>query len=499
MKDLGHRSISAVFWGGGGTALRLLLQIGTQIVLARALGPAQYGLFAIAAIVISLSNFFSDIGLAYGLIQKETVSEEELRFVFTWQLLLGLLVTAAITALSGPLAQLLGNASAQGLIAALAGVCLLNALSAPALNMLKRQLDFRRIQLANVTSYAVGYVLVGVPVALLSGSVWALVLAWLVQAGLSLVLLYAAHRHPLRPRLWFPGALGMARYGATVFATNLVNWSIGNIERVLIARFFATREVGLYATAYNLMYAPMSSLLGITQPVFFSSGARMGEDPQRVVRTYLALVGLVAVLALPACAGLAAVAETLILALYGPAWQEAAPLLVPLALAMPLFLLWGLTTPMLWLGGRASSEFRLQLPMAVAWVLVSLLAAQVSVLCVAWAVLGLFLLRYLLILATAHRLLKLPLLRLGQSLAQGVLLALICSGALALIDHGLSTAGLAAPVRLPLLVLGGACTLGALLALVPRLVPADCAPLLERLAQRCPPRLAALLRRHIRS
>src|SRR2546427_13283208 len=83
--DLSHRSISAALWVASGSAVLLTLQFGIQVILARLLGPEQYCLFAMAAVVILLSSFFT-ISLAYGLIQKRTVTDEDVRFVNFWQL-----------------------------------------------------------------------------------------------------------------------------------------------------------------------------------------------------------------------------------------------------------------------------------------------------------------------------------------------------------------------------------------------------------------------------
>ena len=64
--NLSSKGITAVFWGSFGSVLRALLQIITQIILARLLGPSEYGIFAIASIVLSFSKFFSDVGISYG-------------------------------------------------------------------------------------------------------------------------------------------------------------------------------------------------------------------------------------------------------------------------------------------------------------------------------------------------------------------------------------------------------------------------------------------------
>src|SRR5205809_3568696 len=93
--DLSQRSISAVFWGVSGSAVQLFLQFGIQVVLARLLGPEQYGLFAMAAIVISLGGFFT-FGMASGLIQKRTVTDQDVRCVNIWQSVVGAVIAMAV-------------------------------------------------------------------------------------------------------------------------------------------------------------------------------------------------------------------------------------------------------------------------------------------------------------------------------------------------------------------------------------------------------------------
>src|SRR6218665_3231074 len=278
MTSLGARSMSVVFWGAGGSAVRLLMQIATQIVLARLLGPTEYGVFAVGSIVISFSGFFSDIGLAYGLIQKREVSDRDVRFVFTWQIVMGLLVSIAVAWGAGPVAIFFGEPRAEPVVRALAVICLINALAAPAGNLLKRALDFKTQQLAFLISYLIGYVLVGIPMALSGFKVWALVAAWLTQSSINGLLLYFATRHAVKPLLWYEQARTQGAYGGTVLATNLLNWTIGSIDRVIVGRVLPNQSMGLYATTYNLLYNPTASVLGVLQPVFFSASARAAED-----------------------------------------------------------------------------------------------------------------------------------------------------------------------------------------------------------------------------
>lgn len=484
-----------MFWGGGGAIFKIALQFGAMVTLARLLGPEQFGLFAIGTIVVGFSGFFSDFGIAYGLIQKEEVTHQDLRFVATWQLLTGLIVTVAVISTSALLASLLGDARAQQVIEALALVCLLNALAAPSLNLLKRALDFKSIQLAQVSGYFVGFVLVGVPLALADARVWALVAAWLTQALVTLVVLFARSPHPVRPLLWFKGAGAMLHYGGIVLITNLVNWMIGNIDRVMVARFFSSRDVGLYSSAYNMLYNPTASLLGVIQPVFFSASVRVAEDSsKRMVDAYLVLLACIATFVLPLFAGLAAVAPTFILALYGPAWHEAGALLTPMALAMPLFLAWGLTTPLVWAGGKPGREWKVQLPLAMLWVGAAWLASSTSPVAVAWTILVLGSIRFVAMLVAAMRMLDLRLHQILQAVRGGLLLSIACAALMASIDHFLRQwAGGSALTRLAADVLAGGATLGLSLRLVPALVNPETAAFLSKVSTRLPAPLAAIL------
>jgi O-antigen/teichoic acid export membrane protein len=488
MNSLSTRSLSAVFWGAGGAIVRLLLQFGSQVVLARILGPEQYGLFAIGAIVISFSNFFSDIGLAYGLIQKETVNQRDVRFVFTWQVILGTAVMLAIYFSSATIAEFFGEIRAFEVIQAMAIICLLNAMAAPSLNLLKRDLDFRRIQLAQIISFIVGYLVVGIPLALAGSQAWALVAAWAVQALLFLFLVYAATRHSVVPLVSYESARAVSGYGATVLITNLVNWLINNIDRVIIGRIFPSREIGLYATTYNMLYMPTSSLLGVIQPVFFSASARITDRQDAIKSSYRALIGAVAVFIVPAFICIGAVAETFVLALYGPKWSDAASLFRPLAFAMPLFLVGGFTTPLLWTGGHAGREFRAQLPLAILWAGACWFAAQHSVAAVAWTVFGLFWVRCLVIIISAARHLKLEIGPLWLAVRGGIAISVLLGPSIFLLD--MLAKPIPALLRLVLDAAAGAAGLLLLLRWVPGVIGPELALLNQRILDRAPQSMA---------
>jgi len=431
--DLSQRSISAALWGASGSAAQLALQLGIQVILARLLGPEQYGLFAMAAVVILLSTFFT-ISLAYGLIQKRTVTDEDVRFVNFWQLSVGAAVAIAVFLLADPAAGFFNEPRVAPLIRAMSIVCLLQAAAGPSANLLTRDLDFKSIYLAGIASYAVGYGLVGIPLAISGYGVNALVMAFITQTLLSLALLYGCKRHVLGFVTWHRDAYALWSYGFTVFATNINNCVLLHLSRVVVGRLFPSAAMGLYAISYNLVLQLAGAVIGTVQPPLFSASSRVQDDVARLRAVFLKLLAATTLLAAPIFAGMAVVPETIMLALYGQEWGESAPLLRPFALAMPFFLATAIGTPMLWTSGRTTQEVKLQLPIAFALAVAAYVAAQHSLAAVAWAVLGIFVLRFIVITTAACVALDVRVRDIATAFRAGVAVTVLVAGAIALVD-----------------------------------------------------------------
>lgn len=487
MAELLNRSSSAVLWGTAGSGLRIAIQMVAQITLARLLGPDQYGVFAMAVVVLSLGTFFADFGIAYGLIQKSAVSAGDIKFVVTWQVILGISVTTAILLLSDVWSALLAEPRLNPVLQVLAVSCFLNAITAPSINLLKRNLDFRTIQIAQLASYFMGYVLVGIPFALTGHQVWALVYAWLTQIVVNLAIVYWRTRHPVGLVLRHGDSGQMARYGFVVLVTNCVNWVIANVDRIIVARLFASSGVGVYATSYNLINTPAVTLLGVLQPALLSTAAKVQDDRQRLRRAFVTVAGVAALLVAPLFTAISVMADALVLTLYGPAWADAAGPLRALSLAMPFYILIGSATPILWTTGRSRTEFNVQLPLVVLWAGMVWLAAQHSVEAVAWSVLLLFVIRATVLMAAAMRAVEVSWLEMLHVIRGGIATSTVVAAAVFSTDYLVQQSTTLVAARLCGDVVAAA--LGVIVALVlarPWITP-EVSTLVNSLLSRMPP------------
>ncbi len=452
----------AIKWSALTTVARFGLQLGAQVALARMLGPGNFGVYGIGMAVLTFAAFLSGASFSWNLMLLPSVSRDDIRFSFTWQMIAGTLTAAAMYAAAPAIAAFFNDPRVQGMVQWLALASLLTAASAPATCLLQRDLDFRALGLIQLAGYAAGYLAVGVPMALAGYGASALAAACVVQAGVTLVAAYAARPHSLRPLFSHAGGPAALTTGRTVFLTNVVNWLLTNLDRVVIGRILNAHSVGLYTVAYNLASIPNVLLLGALQPTFLAAGAKLQQDRERLAQGWLLGLACILVLVTPAAAVFALLAADLVRLLYGAAWMDSAWVLALLFLCLPAWACWGLSTPVLWNTNRKQREFLLQLPLLALALPAWWLFAPSGIRAVAIVSAAVIFARAFVIVSAALRALQLRWSAILPDAMRGLALAALCAGAVLAGQHAVAT------IAFPGVALyaGAACALAAMLLVI---------------------------------
>ena len=191
---------------------------------------------------------------------------------------------------------------------------------------------------------------------------------------------------------------------------------------------------------------------------------------------------------LPLFAVVGMAAPTIMVGLYGPRWVDAAVLLRPMAIAMPLYALVGIGGPLLWGMGKVQYELRAQGITSVLALAAYAVAARYSASAVAWAVVLVYIVRFVLVTRYAIRLLEVSWAELLATLCGPLLLGTIAAAMTYMSDASLGRAGLPMLVRLVgVFVFAGASVLSSILLMPTVTLGRAGTETLQRLSGSLPP------------
>lgn len=371
---------TAVIWRSGSQILTQIVSWASTLIVIRLLAPQDYGLFAMAQVMLVLLSTMNGWGLASALIREEEVTEERLRQTLGMLILLngGLAVTQFLAA---PLVALWFE---EPQVAQLLRVQSLLYLAVPftalPLAILTRRMDFRRpaqVRLAGALAGATT-ALTG---ALSGWGVWTLVFAPMAILMTEAVGMTWAARAPIRPSFRFAGAGHIAGFGGVMTATQLF-WFVQSQADVMIAgRVLDAHDLGVYTTGLFLAQLLAAKFVPAINEVAYAAYARQ----QAVAASALVqTIRLVMLVALPAYAGLAVVAPVLVPVLLGEKWAEIVPLLPVLSLAMAMMTLQILFAPATNARGVPGAALRITMIGSVVMPCAYLIGSQWGIMGFAW-------------------------------------------------------------------------------------------------------------------
>lgn len=309
-----------------------ILGVVTKVILARLLFPADFGVFALAAGLISFIGTFGNFGLDYAIIQKgESATNEDydvgmsLRIIIAAGLFLVSLVVAGPWASLFPLFNgVLVTQSTQ----ILALIYLVTPWSFVASTRLTSELRYRTIAIPSLVGQ-ISNALISIGLAFLGYGVWSLVYALVLSAAFSTIAYIILRGGRFRLKLRRTVATPLMGYAQHLVSAALLAFLITNIDNFAVGRLLGDTALGIYAVAYGFGYLPVSLLSTPAGSALFPSLTRIQSRVETLREAYLESFSYAAVLILPAGIGLSVMATEIVHILLGPTWADAtAPLTI---------------------------------------------------------------------------------------------------------------------------------------------------------------------------
>lgn len=346
-------------WSLANTILSRFGTLGIGIVLARILGPEQFGTYAIAMVALLAVLSFNELGVSLAIVRWPGDPALIAPTVNTISL-----VASAVFCVFGwigaPLfTQVMGDPEATAVVRLLVLSVLMNGAVAGPAALLQR--DFREktrmgIDQVNVWIGAIASIILAV----FGMGAMALAIGRLLGSVISGVLFVRASPLPYRLGWNRKQVAALLRFGLPLAGTSIIVFTIGYADQLTAGAFLGAVALGFYVLAFNLSSWPVNIISQPLRRVAPAAFASIQNDPTKLRQVILGLFGILGAATIPAFFALAGAARPLVRLIYGTEWLPAAAALSWLVIAALSKVFCELTYDYMVVIGRTGTVFMIQ-------------------------------------------------------------------------------------------------------------------------------------------
>ncbi len=376
LTELREKTLSGMKWVFLSSFSQRVIGLVTTIFLARLLMPSEFGLFALAFVMIDGFGLFKSLGFDTALLRWQGKDAEEAAdTAFLLVPFFGMTLTLTLHFFAPYGASLLGNPEVTPVIRMLAFIFIFSCLAQVPGALIQKRLDFWQKATPEIAA-GILYSVSAVTFAFRGFGVWSLVYAYLLKTILymSMIWIFAGWRprFRFRPHL----AAEMFQFGKFIFLGSLLGFLRNNLDNFVVGKMIGLSALGYYAIAFNLAAFLSQHLITRMQGVFFPVFSKIQEDTEVLRRGFLKSFKMTSIVAIPFSLFLLIAGPNFLETVYGSKWAPAGPVLRILALAGLFRALGGIMSPVFLAKGRSRLDFVLNILQAILFFLLMIPAAH---------------------------------------------------------------------------------------------------------------------------
>jgi len=401
-KDIFRSAIGVVF-------VKLFSQVSSflaTLIIVRFISKEDFGLASMAFIVMGLIDSLIDFGFLASIIQRKEIKEGELSTCF-WALVFFSLIVIVITFFSAPIIKWVFN---DDRVVELIHILILTFFIIP-IQILSKGILTRAYKINFISKAefigALFRVIGSIYLAIKGYGVWCLIYGFMLDKFIVAIVLSIQTK-------WYPAwhfSLDQLKpflsFGVNITFSRIIYLFVSKIDSIIIGRVLGAEMLGLYAVAIQFVNVLTQLIITTANKVLFPVFSKY-QSSDKLLNIVYRSCALISFVALPSLVGLSILAEDLIYLAFGESWQESGYYLQMLAIS-GCFQVMSYTLPQVF---NSINNTRVNVRLNIISLVFYSLGLSIS--SVLWGIdgvlltlIGLTILRFLLVLSLAVKIIKL--------------------------------------------------------------------------------------------
>jgi O-antigen/teichoic acid export membrane protein len=285
--------LKGAVWSVGLAWLSRLIGLFSVIIVARILTPEDYGIVAIAMIVMHFIQNLSSAGTSQYLIQKKDLDADDIKTSWTLLILFRALYCSTLYFSSGLLSAYFNEPRLESVFQVLSFVPMFDAIKNISLFLEEKKINYRPVFVLGLARKVVAFI-VSVSMALNGYGYWALIYGELV--GCILLSLCSYFYLPI-DRSYFKPSLIKVKQQFSFYSWSFLQVFIGftksKIDGLLMAKYVGNSGMGEYHLSSSLADMPSNELsTPITRPLYAGLAQHEADSPAQIQLTYKSLAAM---------------------------------------------------------------------------------------------------------------------------------------------------------------------------------------------------------------
>jgi len=296
----------------------------STIILARLLTPQDFGLVAMAMIVVALLDTLSSTGVDLALIRERDSSSKLYNAAWTIQILQNALVAALMVAAVPMAIDYFDEPRLQHILYWLALSQLIMGCRNIGTVAFRQELDFAKEFRYSLYVKLIGFVAT-VSLALTLQDYRAIVYGVVLKSFFELIISY--RMHPYRPKLSFQGMGRIWGFSQWLLLSSLIGVINSKASQFIIGGSIGAAALGFYYMAIELGTMFVHEVVMPIRRALFPNMSLLLDDREAFIHNSIKIVGIISLVSVPIGVGLHLVASEFIALLLGPQWVDAVAIL----------------------------------------------------------------------------------------------------------------------------------------------------------------------------
>lgn len=329
-KDMIH----GVFWSAVEKYSSTIVSILISMILARLLSPDEYGVVAIATVVIAFLQIFCTMGIGPAIIQRNDLGQNDLNNIFIFSLLLGFSLAALLFLSSGLIARFYENNALISVCHILSIVLFFSAANMVPNALMAKNKRFKQIaQRTLILQIVSGFI--AILAAVKGAGVYALLVAPVVTAiG---IFIFNWRYYPLKcpEKVSLNPLKSIFSYSFYQLSFEIVNYFSRNLDKLIIGKRISAEGLGYYEKSYALMQLPLNNVTSVINPVMQPILSVLQDDMEEMSDKYNKIIKIISSISFPLGIILFFCAADIIVVMFGNQWTPSINVFKIMALSIP--------------------------------------------------------------------------------------------------------------------------------------------------------------------